>query len=259
MIYIDKELYSSPYYFLVRDKGDKYSLYFSVQGNLTEARKKDDVLHFEKKKLPAVKKFIKKTLEDKKIKNTKTIKKDLEELVSSDGSISNSEIPILDPRLHPRKTMDQTVAMSRITNDPISRGYRTYYGESIEEEIKEIDYSNVFGWEETKDMDGPSTYKYMVDKLGIEPDEAVERTKEQGKNPFKKKKKITISEIQRQKMIKMVEDMISKKSEKDGEISKKSDYEDLPFFIKKNLKSLLKQCEKNDISKTELIKFIKSE
>lgn len=259
MIYIDKELYSSPYYFLVRDKGDKYSLYFSVQGNLTEARKKDDVLHFEKKKLPAVKKFIKKTLEDKKIKNTKTIKKDLEELVSSDGSISNSEIPILDPRLHPRKTMDQTVAMSRITNDPISRGYRTYYGESIEEEIKEIDYSNVFGWEETKDMDGPSTYKYMVDKLGIEPDEAVERTKEQGKNPFKKKKKITISEIQRQKMIKMVEDMISKKSEKDGEISKKSDYEDLPFFIKKNLKSLLKQCEKNNISKTELIKFIKSE
>lgn len=259
MIYIDKELYSSPYYFLVRDKGDKYSLYFSVQGNLTEARKKDDVLHFEKKKLPAVKKFIKKTLEDKKIKNTKTIKKDLEELVSSDGSISNSEIPILDPRLHPRKTMDQTVAMSRITNDPISRGYRTYYGESIEEEIKEIDYSNVFGWEETKDMDGPSTYKYMVDKLGIEPDEAVERTKEQGKNPFKKKKKITISEIQRQKMIKMVEDMISKKSEKDGDISKKSDIEDVPFFIKKNLKSLLKQCEKNDISKTELIKFIKSE
>lgn len=259
MIYIDKELYSSPYYFLLRDKGEKYSLYFSVQGNLTEARKKDEVLHFEKKKLPVVKKFIKKTLEDKKIKNTKTIKKDLEELVSSDGSISNSEIPILDPRLHPRKTMDQTVAMSRITNDPISRGYRTYYGESVEDEIKEIDYSNVFGWEETKDMDGPSTYKYMVDKLGIEPDEAVERTKEQGKNPFKKKKKITISEIQRQKMIKMVEDMISKKSEKDGDISKKSDIEDVPFFIKKNLKSLLKQCEKNDISKTELIKFIKSE
>lgn len=259
MIYIDKELYSSPYYFLLRDKGEKYSLYFSVQGNLTEARKKDEVLHFEKKKLPVVKKFIKKTLEDKKIKNTKTIKKDLEELVSSDGSISNSEIPILDPRLHPRKTMDQTVAMSRITNDPISRGYRTYYGESVEDEIKEIDYSNVFGWEETKDMDGPSTYKYMVDKLGIEPDEAVERTKEQGKNPFKKKKKITISEIQRQKMIKMVEDMISKKSEKDGDISKKSDIEDVPFFIKKNLKSLLKQCEKNDISKTELINFIKSE
>ena len=47
MITIDKEFYSSPYYFLLRDKGNKYSLYFSVEGTLTEARKKDEVVHFE--------------------------------------------------------------------------------------------------------------------------------------------------------------------------------------------------------------------
>jgi hypothetical protein len=44
MITTDKEFYSSPYYFLLRDKGDKYSLYFSVEGTLTEARKKDEVI-----------------------------------------------------------------------------------------------------------------------------------------------------------------------------------------------------------------------
>ena len=42
------EFYSSPYYFFLRDKGDKYSLYFSVEGTLTEARKKDEVIHFKK-------------------------------------------------------------------------------------------------------------------------------------------------------------------------------------------------------------------
>lgn len=260
MIEIDKEYYSSPYYFFIRNKGDKYSIYFSVDENLVEARKKDEVLHFEKNKVGRVKKYIDKVSKDKKVKNTKTIKKDLEELVNSDGSMTNSKIPILDPRLHPRKTMDQTVAMASITNDPIARGYRTYYGESVDEEIKEIDYSNVFGWEETKDMDGPSTYKYMVKKLGVEPDEAVERTKEQGKNPFKKKKKITITEIQKQKMIKMVEDMLTKKKQDDADVTKKpSSTEDIPFLIQKNIKSLLRQCDKHNITKTELIKLIKSE
>ena len=49
MIQVDKEFYSSPYYFFLRDKGDKYSLYFSIEKNLNEARKKDDVIHFDKK------------------------------------------------------------------------------------------------------------------------------------------------------------------------------------------------------------------
>ena len=84
----------------------------------------------------------------KKIKDTKTLKTDLEELVNSDGAMANSKIPILDPKLHPRKTMDQTVAAASITNDPISRGYRTYYGES---EVKEIDMSGAFGYEETEE------------------------------------------------------------------------------------------------------------
>jgi hypothetical protein len=273
MIAIDNEFYSSPYYFLLRDKGDKYSLYFSVEGNLTEARKKDEVIHFEKSKGEKVKKHLKKIAKEKKIKNTKTLKTDLEELVSSDGSMSNSAIPILDPKLHPKKTMDQTVAASRITNDPISRGYRTYYGESVEEEISEIDMSGAFGYEETEDMDGKDTFEYLVNDMGMEPDDAEERTKQKGQDPTGKKDKkskyyndknfitrATLSEIQKQKAIKMVEDLLTKKNSDNSEVGKKvfpDSIEELPLLVRKNLKSLLNQVEKNGYSKEDLIKLIK--
>jgi hypothetical protein len=273
MITTDIEFYSSPYYFLLRDKGDKYSLYYSVEENLTEARKKDEVLDFEKSKGNKVKNRLKKIVKDKKIKTTKGVKKDLEELVNSDGAFSNSNIPILDPRLHPRKTMDQTVAAARIPNDPISRGYRTYYGESVEE-VSEIDMSGAFGYEETEDMDGAQTYKYLVKKMGMDPDEAKERTKQKGQDPTGKKDKkskyykdknfvtrATLSEIQKQKMIKVVEDMLmNKKNSEDSEVGKKEmgkSIDELPLLIRKNLKSLLKHVEKNGYSKEDLIKLIK--
>ena len=77
MITTDSEFYSSPYYFLLRDKGDKYSLYFSVEETLTEARKKDEVIHFKKEKGENVKKHLKKVAKEKKVKDTKTLKTDL--------------------------------------------------------------------------------------------------------------------------------------------------------------------------------------
>jgi hypothetical protein len=265
MITTDSEFYSSPYYFLLRDKGDKYSLYFSVEETLTEARKKDEVIHFKKEKGEKVKKHLKKVAKEKKVKDTKTLKTDLEELVNADGSMSNSKIPILDPKLHPKKTMDQTVAASRITNDPISRGYRSYYGESVEEELDEVDMSGAFGYEETKDLDGPEAYKYLVKKMDMEPDDAQERVKQQGKNPFKKKKKmpgsdmkITISEIQKQKAIKMVEDLLMKnKNSSNADVSKKE--LDASKVLKKNISSLKRQAEKEGLSISELIKLLKSE
>jgi hypothetical protein len=253
----------------MRDKGNKYSLYFSVEDTLTEARKKDEVIHFPKEKGEKVKKHLKKVAKEKKIKNTKQLKTDLEELVNSDGAMANSKIPILDPKLHPRKTMDQTVAASRITNDPISRGYRTYYGES---EVKEIDMSGAFGYEETEEMDGKDTFKYLVKKMGMEPDEAKERTKQQGKDPSGKKDKkskyykdpnfitrATLSEIQRQKAIKVVEDMLAKKKDSGSADVNKKEIEEMPSVLKKNLKSLLNQAEKHGVSKKDLIKLIQGE
>jgi hypothetical protein len=272
MIATDNEFYSSPYYFLLRDKGDKYSLYFSVEGTLTEARKKDEVIHFAKSKGEKVKKHLKKVANEKKVKNTKTLKSDLEELVNADGAMSNSKIPILDPKLHPKKTMDQTVPAARITNDPIARGYRSYYGESVEE-IEEIDMSGAFGYEETEDMDGKDTFEYLVKDMGMEPDDAKERTKQQGKDPSGNKDKkskyykdknfitrATLSEIQKQKAIKMVEDLLTKKNSDNSEVGKKVNadtIEELPLLIRRNLKSLLNKVEKHGFSKEDIIKLIK--
>ena len=272
MIATDNEFYSSPYYFLLRDKGDKYSLYFSVEGTLTEARKKDEVIHFEKSKGEKVKKHLKKVAKEKKVKDTKTLKTDLEELVNADGAMSNSKIPILDPKLHPKKTMDQTIAAASITNDPISRGYRSYYGESVEE-IEEIDMSGAFGYEETEDMDGKDTFEYLVGKMGMEPDDAEDRTKQQGKDPSGKKDKkskyyndknfitrATLSEIQKQKAIKMVEDLLTKKNSDNSEVGKKvnaDNIDELPLLLRRNLKSLLNNVEKHGFSKEDIIKLIK--
>jgi hypothetical protein len=169
--------------------------------------------------------------------------------------------------------MDQTVAAASITNDPISRGYRTYYGESVEE-VSEIDMSAAFGYEETEDMDGKDTYKYLVKKMGMDPDEAKERTKQKGQDPTGNKDKkskyykdknfitrATLSEIQKQKMIKMVEDMLmNKKNSDNSEVNKKElpkNIDELPLLIRKNLKTLLKHVESNGYTKDDLIKIIK--
>ena len=277
MINIDKEFYSSPYYFFLRNKGKDYSLYFSAEETLTEARKKDEVIKIPKGKLELVKNFIEKVLKSKKKKSTKDMKGEIEELVNADGALSNSKLPILDPHLHPKKTMDQTVAAARITNDPIARGYRTYYGESVEgAEVSEIDMSGAFGYEETEDMDGEDTYKYLVKKMGMEPDDAKERTKQQGKDPSGKKDKkskyyndknfitrATLSEIQKQKAIKMVEDLLMKQKNKDnsevGEKKKEEAQKEFSNVIKKNISSLIKQAEKEGLSRQDIIKMLDSE
>ena len=270
MITTDQEFYSSPYYFLLREKKDKYSLYFSVEGNLNEAREKDEVIHFEKSKGDKVKKHLKKVTKEKKIKSTKGLKKDLEELVNLDGALSNSKIPILDPRLHPQKTMDQTVAAARITNDPISRGYRTYYGESVEDsDMPRI--AKPFGWEETEDMDGEETFKYLVKKMGMDPDEAKERTKQKGQDPTGEKDKkspyykdknfitrATLSEIQKQKMIKVVEDILMNKKNSDNSEVGKKDLE-TSKVLKNNISALKKQAEKEGVTLSDLLKMFKSE
>ena len=74
MIAIDTELYSSPYYFLLRDKGNKYSLYFSVETTLTEARRKDEKIDFDKKHGDKVRKRLSKIAKEKKVKSTKDFK-----------------------------------------------------------------------------------------------------------------------------------------------------------------------------------------
>ena len=173
--------------------------------------------------------------------------------------------------------IDQTVAAARITNDPLTRGYRPYYGEGVDTEndlnLNEVDYSEAFGYEETKDMDGNETFKYLIDEMGMSEDEAKERCQQFGKDWTGKRDeksefyddknfimKGTISEIQKQKMIKVVEDILMKKKNSDSsEVGKKekTNIDELPLLIRKNLKSLLKHVESNGFSKEDLIKLIR--
>ena len=70
--------------------------------------------------------------------------------------------------------------------------------------------------------------------------------------------KITISEIQRQKAIKMVEDLLMKnKNSNNSDVSKKE--LDASKVLKKNISSLKRQAEKEGLSISELIKLLKSE
>jgi len=274
MINENQEFFSSPYYFFLKEKSDNFSLYFSVENTLTEARKKDKMIKIPKEKLEMVKKYLEKLVKQKKKKSSEEVGGEIDELVSSDGSFMNSKVPILDPRLHPQKTMDQTVAASRITNDPITRGYRTYYGESVEEEMKEEDMSGAFGYEETKELDGKETYKYFKDELDLEPEDAKDRTEQQGKDYTGKKDessefyddpnfvmKGTIAEIQKQKAIKMLEDILmNKKKKENGEIRDKApEKKELSKIIQKNINSLLKQAEKQGFTKDDIMNALKGE
>ena len=267
MITNNKEFYSSPYYFFIKETKDKYSLYFSIEETLTEARKKDEMVKIPKDKIETVKKYLEKVVKDKKKKTTKKVKSEIEELVNADGGMSNSSIPILDPKTHPKKTMDQTISAARITNDPITRGYRTYFGES---ELSEEDMSDAFGYEETKDLDGKETFKYFVKELDLEPDDAKERTKQQGKDPSGNRDKKSkykhdknfisrqiIPEIQKQKAIKVLEDILMNKTSDDKEVGKK-ELKSSKILIK-NISSLKKQAEKEGISLSDLIKMLKGE
>jgi hypothetical protein len=269
MFTVDREFYSDPYYFFLRNKGTHYNLYFSSESTLTEARKKDEMIKVPKDKVEIIKRYLKMTAKKEKKKSTKELKGELEELVTADGSMANSKVPILDPRLHPKKTMDQTVPAARITNDPITRGYRVYYGESVEE-VAEEDLSKAFGYQETSGKTPIQTIK-ILDKMGV--DNALERAEEFGKDVKldKKKKKgsdmrirITekekISEIQKKKMEKMVEDILmKKKNSNNSEISKKQMEDGVSSIIKKNIKSLLKQAEIEGLSKKDLIKMLNGE
>jgi hypothetical protein len=201
---------------------------------------------------------------EKKLEGIKS-KKEIEEFVGEDGSLLGSRVPNLNQTLTPHKTMDQTIAMSRATNDPLTRGYRVYYGESEEgtdEVINEVDYSEAFGYEETKDMDYNDTVK-TLEEMGVE--NAEERAEEFGKLPKAKKEdgelrqrlseKETLEERQHRLMKKMVEDILTKKPKTDSDIIKNTG---VSKILKKNLQVIKNIADKEGISINTLIKALKS-
>lgn len=284
MINFNTEYYSNNYYFFLKERADKISLYYSIADTLTESRKNDERIDFDKKDSKKVKNIVGNVLKSKtkvsknaltkKLKSIKP-KKEIDELVDSDGTMLSSKIPFLNQTLTPHKTTDQTVAMARITNDPVTRGYRVYYGEGeegSEEVINEVDYSEAFGYQETKDMDFEDTVKTLKE-MGVE--NAVERAKQFGKLPKEEvedgelrqrlSEKDSIEEQQRKKMIKMVEDMLTKKSKSNSDVVKKSSKDSdvvkdkgISKILLKNIQSIKKIADKEGISINMLIKALKS-
>jgi hypothetical protein len=281
MIEFNKEYFNNNYYFLLKEGYNKISLFYSVENTLTESRKSDEKLVFEKKDEKKVKALIDKFLKTKKKLSKKQVKHkfdslkndgEMNELVDDDGTMNSSSIPIINQTLTPHKTTDQTVAMSRVTNDPVTRGYRVYWGESEDEQdnvVSEVDYSDAFGYEETKDKSFNDTVKTLK-KMGVE--NPIERAEQMGKDPKLEKKrkkgafirqrlveKDPIDESRKQAMTKMVEDILAKKSKRDGDVIKKNEQtnKEVSKFLMKNLKSIKKLAEKEGISLEQLIKTLK--
>jgi hypothetical protein len=275
MINFNTEYFSNGHYFFLKDRGDKISIYYSTADTLTESRKNDDRMDFDKKNLKNVKSMINSVLKSKKKLSKGDIKKRLEksktsgeigEFVDDDGTMLSSKIPNINHALTPRKTMDQTIQMTRTTNDPVTRGYRVYYGESEEgsdDVINEVDYSEAFGYEETKDMDYKDTVK-TLEEMGVE--NAEERAEEFGKLPKAKKEdgelrqrlseKETIEERQHRLMKKMVEDILTKKPKTDSDVIKKDT--GVSKILLKNIQSIKKIADKEGISLNMLIKALKT-
>jgi len=274
MINFNTEYFGNNCYFYIKDRGDKISLYYNVAETLTESRKSDEKIEFDKKDEKKVKgvvssamktksKVTKKAL-DKKLKGIKS-KKEIDELVDEDGSLLGSRIPYLNQTLTPHKTTDQTVVMARTTNDPVTRGYRVYYGESEEgsdEVINEVDYSEAFGYDETKDMDYKNTV-LTLKELGV--DNPHQRARQFGKLPKQKREdgelkqrlseKETLEERQHRLMKKMVEDILTKKSKDNSDVIKNTG---VSKILKKNIKAIKNIADKEGISINMLIKALKS-
>ena len=265
MIEFGKEYYSENTYFFLKKRETRIDVYYSNGNSLNEARNSDDVISLPLSEEKNIKLVVEKVLQSKKkfsksdlkkiIKKISPEKEEIDELIDFDGTLSNSKIPIHDPTLSPTKTMDQTIYSTRQATNPLLRGYRVYYGESLQ---REHNMKHAFGWQETQHLPPDETIE-VLDDMGVE--DPVGRALEFGKDPKldKKKKKgsdMRILTLEREKMIKVLEDILTKKS-KDSDVQSK-ELKTSKIFMK-NLKALKKMGEKEGLSKTDIIKLMKDE
>jgi len=202
---------------------------------------------------------------------------EMTELVDTDGSFAGSNIPILNQGLHPRKTQDQTVITTRQTNNPVVRGYRVYYGESVEDDdnlLDEVDMSDAFGYEETEDVSTYNNANKVLKKMGIEdPFERHDRLEVMGFNPeydkeLKQEKKRgkckncftkrRLSEIERDEIHKAIDEIVLDKKNKNEDVIEKDNDKPVKKIITRNLQSIKKIAEKEGININQLIKILKT-
>jgi hypothetical protein len=214
-----------------------------------------------------------------KNKEETTTDGEMTELVDSDGTFGGSAIPILQLGMHPRKTQDQTVIATRQTNNPFVRGYRVFYGESVDSDdeklLDEINMSDAFGYEETEDLETYDDADEVLQQMGIEdPFERNDRLETMGFDPklddqLKKEKKRGIckncftkrrlSEVEKEKMIKMIDEILLKKKKNSEDVINKDGDDETPVtkILKRNLQSIKRIADKEGININQLIKILK--
>jgi len=291
MIKLNHEYYNKPYYFFLKDKGDKIAVYYSVSNTIKESREQDDVIVVDKEVFEEIQNVISKILKsgkkltkrqvhkllDSKTKKTESPDGELGELVNPDGSLMGSNVPILNQRNLAKKTMDQTVRMTKANQFPF---IRVYYGESEEGQkpLSEVDQSESFGFEETEDAPTYDVANKILKKMDVEdPIERDERLKRFGfdrkldkqlkqekkrgicKNCFTKRR---LSELEKEKMEKLIDEILISKKSKDKEVVKKHKEEDENEIVSKilmrNIEAIKKLAEKENISIEKLIKHLRN-
>lgn len=291
MIQLNEEYFQNPYYFYLKDKGDKIAVYFSVGNTLSESRKNDEVIVVDKSVFHAIQKVISNILKsgkklskeyihnliDSKAKSKKQPDGEIGELVNPDGSLISSSTPILNQRNLAKKTMDQTVRMSRSNQFPF---IRVYYGESEEingNQISEVDQSESFGYEETEDAKTYDQANHIMKKMGVEdPFERNERLKRLGfdktldkqlknekrrgkcKNCFTKRR---LSELEKEKMENLIDEILLSKKNKDKDVVKKTKETQGSSTVEKilirNIESIKRLADKEGVDINKLIKHLK--
>lgn len=290
MIEFGKEYFNKPYYFYLKDRGDKFSVYYSVSETINESRKNDDEVIFLKESLDKVTKFIgdllkkgykftkdqlKKIFDLLKNKDNKKIDGELKEFIGSDGSFLNSNVPMLNQRQVTKSTTDQTVHMTRANQFPF---IRVYYGESEDEKdnlIDEVNMEKTFGYDETEDAKTYKDASKILKSLGVDdPFERHDRLETMGFDPeydkeLKQQKKVghckycftkrRLSELEKGKMQKMIDEIILKKKSKSDDIIKKDGESDdvISKILVRNIEAIKRIADKEGVSIDKLIKHLK--
>jgi hypothetical protein len=291
MIKLNQEYFNSPYYFYLKDKGSKINVYYSVSNTIVESRKNDDVVVIDKKDFEDIQKMISKILNsgkkltknqvhkllDSKSLSTQKPDGELGELVNPDGSLMGSSIPILNQRNLAKKTTDQTVRMTKANQFPF---IRVYYGEGEEVDGKlldEVDQSESFGFEETEDAPTYDVANKIFKKMGVEDpfernerlerlgfdrklDKELKNEKKRGecKNCFTKRR---LSELEKQKMEKMIDEILLSKKSKDKDVVKKTketnDEGVMSKLLIRNIEAIKKLADRENINIDKLVKHLK--
>ena len=291
MVELNKEYFEKPYYFFLKDKGSEVGIYYSVSETLSESRKEDEFIEVDKSVFEEIQDLISKILRSgkkltkqqvHKLIDSKTKKEtkdgEIDELVDPDGSIISSSVPMLNQRNLAKKTMDQTVRMTRAQQWPF---IRVYYGESEDEKtntLSEVDQSESFGFEETEfaptydvankilkkmDVEDPIERDERLKRLGFDRslDKELKDEKKHGKckNCFTKRR---LSELEKEKMETLIDEILLSKKSKDKEVVKKTKEDDkvskpISKILIRNIEAVKRIADKEGISIDKLVKHLK--